>query len=319
MPNLTVFVTDYTLAQDMDLETALLAQAGIDLVRAQCTTEEEVLAALVECDGMITQWAPVTRAVMERAGRCRAISRNGIGVDNIDLAAARELGIAVLNVPAYCVPEVADHALALILALLRKLKPTIHMIDRGEWGVGPLIPIRRLDTLTLGIIGLGRIGTAVARRAAPFFKQIVACDPYIMRECFDSVCAAPGGHDEVWQEADVITLHVPAQEGTIHLVNAESLARMKRGVYLVNTCRGAVVDTEALVEALRSGQVAGAALDVHEQEPLPPDHPLRAMENVILTPHVAYYSEESTLAARRQTCENLVKFFRGEEPISRLV
>ena len=319
MAKLTVFVTDYTLADEMDLEAHLLAEAGIELVRAQCTTEAEVLAALVECDGIITQWAPVTRAVLERAGRCRAVSRNGIGVDNIDLAAARDLGVAVLNVPAYCVPEVADHALALALALLRKLKPTLRMIDRGEWGVGPLIPIRRLDTLTLGIIGLGRIGTAVAKRAGPFFRQIVACDPFIMRECFDSVCAVPACHDEVWQEADVITLHVPAQEDTLHLIDAAALARMKDGVYLVNTCRGAVVDTEALVAALRSGKVAGAALDVHEQEPLPPDHPLRTMENVILTPHVAYYSEESTLEARRQTCENLVRFFRGEEPISRLV
>jgi D-3-phosphoglycerate dehydrogenase len=240
-------------------------------------------------------------------------------VDNIDLAAARDLGVAVLNVPAYCVPEVADHTLALILALLRKLQPTLRLMDRGEWGVEPLIPIRRLDTLTLGIIGLGRIGTAVARRAAPFFRQVVACDSHLVREGADSVCALPDCHDAVWQESDVITLHVPAHPDTVHLVNADSLARMKHGVYLVNTCRGAVVDTAALVEALRRGQVAGAALDVHEQEPLPPDHPLRALDNVILTPHVAYYSEESTLEARRQTCENLVRFFRGEEPISRLV
>ena len=319
MAKLTVFVTDYTLAEEMDLERELLAEAGAELVIAQCRTEADVLAALVECDAMITQWAPVTRAVMQRAGRCRAISRNGIGVDNIDLAAARDLGIAVLNVPAYCVPEVADHAMALLLALLRKVKPTIQMIDHGAWGVGPLIPIRRLDTLTLGIVGLGRIGSAVARRAGGFFRQIVACDPYITSECFDAVCAKPGCHDTVWQEADAITLHVPAKDDTLHMINAASLAKMKDGVYLVNTCRGAVVDTEALVEALRNGKVAGAGLDVHEQEPLPPDHPLRSMDNVILTPHVAYYSEESTLEARRQTCENLVRFFRGEEPISRLV
>lgn len=319
MAELTVFVTDYTLAAEMDLEAELLARVGAELVVAQCRSEQEVLEALVECDAIITQWAPVTRTVMERARRCRAISRNGIGVDNIDLAAARELGIAVLNVPAYCVPEVADHAMALLLALLRKVKPTLGMLERGEWGVGALTPIRRVDTLTLGIVGLGRIGSAVARRAGPFFRQIIACDPFIARDCFDAVCSTPRCHEELWREADAITLHVPAKEDTFHMINADALAQMKDGVYLVNTCRGAVVDTEALVEALRSGKVAGAGLDVHEQEPLPADHPLRFMDNVILTPHVAYYSEESTLEARKQTCENLVRFFRGEEPISRLV
>lgn len=319
MAELTVFVTDYTIADELDLEQEILGEIDAEIVRAECATEGEVLEALVECDAIITQWAPVTRAVMESAGRCRAISRNGIGVDNIDLAAAEDLGLAVLNVPAYCIPEVADHAMSLVLALIRKTKPTINAVAAGVWDHRHMIPVRRINTQVLGIIGLGRIGSAVAQRARPFFKEVWACDPYIEQVCFKNTCTVRKTHEEIWQGADVITLHVPHTEETEHMINAESLRMMKESAYLVNTCRGAIVDTNALVEALRSGELAGAGVDVHEQEPLPEDHPLREMNNVIITPHVAYYSEESIEQARRETCENLVRFFRGEEPISRLV
>jgi len=255
---------------------------------------------MVPCDAIITQWAPLGRKAMERAQRCRVISRNGIGLDNIDLKAAQDMGIAVVNVPAYCVQEVADH-------------------QRGGWDIDSLMPIRRVDTQTLGIVGLGRIGSAVAARAKPFFKEIVAWDPFVDRERFAEAGVKSVGQEELWREADIVTLHVPHNESTHHLINTESLSRMKDGAYIVNTCRGAVVDTEALVEALRSGKLGGAGLDVHEEEPLPPDHPLHEMDNVIITPHMAFYSEESLLEARRATCENLVRFFKGEQPISRVV
>lgn len=320
MPERIVFVTDYTIAQVMDLEQSILDRVGARLVRAQCATEEEVLSQIGDPDAVITQWAPVTRRVLSGLTRCKVVCRNGIGVDNIDLDAARELGIAVLNVPAYCIPEVADHALALILALLRKLQPTTDSVRRGEWDAVPVIkPVRRLDTLILGIIGLGRIGCAVARRARPFFAEVIACDPYIEDTCFCDFDTRKATHEEVFAEADVVTLHVPLTGETRHLVNRERLALMKPGSYLVNTCRGPVVDTGALVEALQSGRLAGAGLDVQDPEPLPPDHPLRAMPNVILTPHVAYYSEESVMEARRQTAENVALFLEGKEPLSRLV
>ena len=319
MAKRTVFVTDYTMAQEMDLEAEMLSEIDAEIVRAQCQTEEEVLAQVVPCDAIITQWAPLRRTAMERAQRCCAISRNGIGLDNIDLEAARELGIAVLNVPAYCVQDVADHAMALVLALIRKIVPTAKLIERGGWEIDSLMPICRIDTQTLGIVGLGRIGSAVAARAKPFFKELVAWDPFVDRGRFDEAGVRSVCQEELWQEADIITLHVPHNETTHHLVNAQSLGRMKNGAYIVNTCRGAVVDTEALVEALRGGKLGGAGLDVHEPEPLPPDHPLHEMDNVIITPHMAFYSEESILQARRATCENLVRFFQGQEPISRVI
>ena len=319
MAKRTVFVTDYTMAEEMDLEAEILSEIDGEIVRAQCGTAEEVLAQVVPCDAIITQWAPLRRTAMERAERCRAISRNGIGVDNIDLEAAKELGIAVLNVPAYCVQEVADHAMALLLALIRNIASAAKLVERGGWEIDSLTPIARIDTQTLGIVGLGRIGAAVAARAKPFFKEVLACDPFVDRQRFGEAGVRSVSQEELWREADVITLHVPHNESTHHLVNAQSLSQMRDSACLVNTCRGAVVDTEALTEALRGGKLRGAGLDVHEQEPLPSDHHLRKMANVIITPHMAFYSEESVLQARRATCENLVRFFRGEQPISRVV
>ncbi len=320
MSKLTVFVTDYTIADVMDVEQQILDAIDAKLDRAQCTTEAEVLAQIGDPDAIITQWAPVTRKVLSGLTKCKVIVRNGIGVDNIDLQACRDLGIAVLNCPAYCIPEVADHALSLALALTRKLVPITDLLRAGTWTSEPHIaPVRRLSELTFGIIGLGRIGTAVGRRARPFFKQIVGCDPYIHNDrfCEENVCKAT--HDEVFEAADIVTLHIPLNDETRHLANTERLSLMRPGSYLINTCRGPVVDTNAVVAALESGRLAGAGLDVHDPEPLPMDHPLRRFPNVIITPHVAYYSAESVLQARRETAENIVLFLQGKEPISRLV
>jgi D-3-phosphoglycerate dehydrogenase len=247
------------------------------------------------------------------------ISRNGIGLDNIDLDAAREKGIAVTNVPAYCIPEVADHAMTLALALARKLQFTIDMVRGGTWDTAPLVPIRRLKELTFGILGLGRIGRAVAERARPFFKEVIGCDIRLIHWAAAMLGVQAVTHKELFQRADILTLHVPLSEQTKHIVNARTLGLMKSTAYLVNTCRGAVVDTEALVKALQAGKLGGAGLDVHEQEPLPADHPLRSMPNVIITPHAAFYSEESVEEVRRDTCLNVVRIFQGPEPISRLV
>jgi D-3-phosphoglycerate dehydrogenase / 2-oxoglutarate reductase len=320
MGKLQVFVTDYTIADVMDVEQAILDGIGAEIIRAQCTTEAEVLAQIGDPDAIITQWAPVTRKVLSGLTQCKVISRNGIGVDNIDLQACRDLGVAVLNIPAYCIPEVADHALALALALCRKLQPIRDLVASGTWTCEPLIaPVRRLSELSFGIIGLGRIGRAVADRARPIFREVVACDPHIDDDefCKHNVCKKT--HEEVFAEADIVTLHVPLKDDTRHLVNAERLNLMKPGSYIINTCRGPVVDTNAVVAALESGQLAGAGLDVHDPEPLPMDHPLRRFGNVIVTPHVAYYSAEAVLQARRETAQNIVLFTQGKEPISRLV
>lgn len=313
-----VFVTDYTIAEEMDIEQEILDQIGAEIVRAQCSTEEEVLAQIDSPDAIITQWAPVTRKVLESSNGCKVVSRNGIGVDNIDLAACRDLGIAVTNVPAYCIPEVADHALTLSLAVLRKLQPTIDSVRAGEWAVDAMVPTRRLDTLTFGVLGLGRIGRAVASRARPFFSKVIGFDAYAKGDVAE-VDERKETMEALFSEADIISIHIPGTDETYRIVNSERLNLMKQGSYIVNTCRGSVVDTDAVVEALASGRLAGVGLDVHDPEPLPADHPLRSFGNAIITPHVAFYSEEAVVEARRQTVENIVLFFEGKAPISRLV
>ena len=320
MSTLTVFVTDYTLAEVMDLEQEILDEVDAQLVRAQCSTEDEILAQIGDPDAIITQWAPVTRKVLSGLTKCKVVSRDGIGVDNIDLAAAKDLGIAVTNIPGYCIPEVADHALTLSLALLRRLQPVVDTVRGGSWGVAAQIaPVRRLSELTFGIAGLGRIGRAVASRAMPFFGRLIGFDPYLPVEARASLGFDVVSREELFAQADIITLHCPLSAETRHLVCAETLALMKPGSHIVNTCRGPVVDNEALVAALASGHLGGAGLDVHEPEPLPADHPLRSFPNVIITPHIAYHSQESVTDARRQTAENVVLVLQGKEPHSRLV
>jgi D-3-phosphoglycerate dehydrogenase len=320
MAKLTVFVTDYTIAEEMDLEQDLLKAIDAEIVRAQCQTEEEVAAQIGDPDLIITQWAPLPRAILAKLTKCKAICRNGVGVDNIDLAACKELGIAVLNVPAYSIPEVADQALALTLTLLRGIQPTIDFVRGGGWGETPVLFTRRLCELNFGVIGLGRIGRASAARAKPFFKKVIGYDPYLPAGAtVENVDEIKGSYEELFSEADCITLHVPLSDETRGLVNAEKLAMMKPTAFIVNTCRGPVVNTNDLVDALKAGKIAGAGLDVHDPEPLPADHPLRSFPNVVITPHVAYFSQDSVLQARRETAENLVLFVQGKKPISRLV
>ena len=316
-----VFITDYTIAKELDVEEAILGPAGLSLVRAACTTEAEVLAAVAGVDpiAIITQWAPTSAAVMAECPHLKVVSRNGIGVDNIDLDYCQAHDIVVTNSPTYCLDEVADHALALMLALIRKLVLTTDRVRGGEWGLGGLMPIRRIGTQTVGIVGLGAIGRYVVQRARPLFKEVIGHDPYAGEVVVDGQPVEMVSLEELLQRADVVDLHVPGTDETHHFINAATLALMKPTAYLVNTCRGSVVDTEALVAALQAGQIAGAGLDVHEHEPLPMEHPLHSLPHVIITPHVAFYSEESVAQLRQDTCVNIVNVLAGQPPINRVV
>ncbi len=321
MPNMTVYFSDYTIADELDIEQAILDPAGFEIIRAECSTEQDVLDTIAGVDpvAMVAQWAPITATVLELCPNLKVISRNGIGVDNIDLGYCREHGIAVLNSPSYCIPEVADHALALALALLRKLVLTTDKVRAGEWGLGGLAPIHRLCELTYGVVGLGAIGRAVVQRARPFFKQVIGHDPYAPAVEVDGQPVEMVPLEELLTRADVVDLHVPGTDETRHMLNAERLALMKPSAYVINTSRGMIIDTDALVEALRAGRIAGAGLDVHEQEPLPMDHPLREFPQVIITPHTAFYSQEAVEQLREETVLNIVRFVAGEPPINRVV
>ncbi|MHB8996624.1 MAG: C-terminal binding protein [Armatimonadota bacterium] len=321
MSEMTVYFSDYTIADTLDIEEKILSEAGLKIVRAAAATEAEVLETIKGVDpvAIVTQWAPITAAVMDLCPNLKCVSRNGIGVDNIDLDYCKQRGIAVLNSPKYCTPEVADHAMSLALALVRKLVFTTDKVRAGDWGTDYLIPIRRMCELTFGVVGMGGIGRAVVQRARPFFKEVIGYDPFLKEAEVDGKPVELVSLEELLKRSDVVDLHVPGTAETKHLMNAERFGLMKSSAYIVNTCRGIVIDTNALVDALKNGQIAGAGLDVHEQEPLPMDHPLRSFAEVIITPHAAFYSEEAVDQVRADTVVNIVKFMAGEPPVNRVV
>ncbi len=308
MPELQIVVTD-TGFPDAEVEKQVLSALDAQVTVAKCRTEDDVLAAARNADALLVQWAPISRRVMGQLTRCRFISRFGVGVDMIDLEAARERGIRVANVPDYCVEEVASHTLCFLLAVGKKIFWQDRLLRQGQWNVVPTIgPVSRFLGQTLGIIGVGRIGKRFAQMAAPLGFRIIGYDAFPPP---DVTPVQLTDLDTVLRQADYLSLHTPLVKETHHLMNARNFAKLKPGAFLINVSRGGVVDTEALVEALEKGKIAGAALDVFEQEPLPAGHPLLKMDNVLVTPHLASYSLEAALQLRKDTAKRVVEFFQG--------
>jgi D-3-phosphoglycerate dehydrogenase len=294
-------------------EEAVFRAAGVRYAQVVARTEEDYLRRCAEADGLLIQYGDVSRRVIEGLGRLRLLVRYGVGVDGIDLAAATARGIPVVNVPDYGTDEVANHAVALLLALARKLTRLDRQTRAGRWNVFEVQPVHRLAGRTVGIVGCGRIGGLVARKLAGFDVRLLGCDPYraalppgVARASLDTLLA----------ESDYVTLHTPLTAETRHLIGAAALARMKPTAVLLNTARGGIVDTAALVAALAEGRLGGAGLDVTEQEPLDPASPLFRMEQVIVTPHAAWYSEEGRSDLKRRVAEETVRVLvRGEPPL----
>ena len=311
----TVVITDSNLGSDADEQ--LLLAAGCTVVRLQVTSETELVAGLTAADpdALVVQWAQVSGAVLDAAPRCRFVSRLGIGYDMIDVGAATERGVAVANTPEYCVDEVVSHTLAMAMWLLRGLGRFDAAVRDAGWSATAPWPLAcRPSAATVGVVGLGRIGSRVARQAAALGFEVVACDPY---------AEAPPGVplltlDELLRRSDLVTLHAPLTDETRHLIRAETIALMQPGALLVNTCRGGLVDEAALVKALNDEQIAGAALDVFETEPLPSASPLRTMANVLLSPHAAWYSRASLALLPVEAAQQVVDFLAGQ-PVSSIV
>jgi D-3-phosphoglycerate dehydrogenase len=299
---------------DIDaLERAILEGAGFDLDVASCRTPEQVIQAGKGAVALMVQYAPITRQVLEALPRLRIVSRYGVGVDNIDLQAAQELGVWVSNVPDYCMPEVATHALGMALALIRHLLFYDREVRAGAWYYRSPGPLRRPGTMTLGVLGHGRIGSTIAQLAQPCFKRVLACDPYLPASAWPEN-VGPVNHQELFRQSHVVTLHVPLTEETRNMVGRRLLALMPERSYLVNTSRGGVVNLDDLLQALEGGQLAGAALDVLPQEPPPADHPVLSHPRVLLTPHSAFYSVEAEEELRRKTALNVVLWAREGRP-----
>ena len=310
MPSPKVVITDHSFS-GITVERNLIEAAGGHLDAARCKTEEDVIAACHDADLLMVQWAPISERVLRSLKRCKIIIRYGIGVDNIDLKAAKGLGIAVANVPDYCIDEVADHTLALALALGRQILPTFDRLRAGTWKITPPAPMPAFRDMTFVTVGLGRIGRAVLARARPFGFRLAAYDPLPSVEVFRDAGARRLSLDEAFAEADILSVHVPLIAGTHHLVSAERLRSMKRTAILINTSRGGLVDTHSLASALREGLIAGAGLDVFEEEPLPPTHPLLQCPTAILTSHTAWFSEASVARLQQLAAEEAVRGING--------
>jgi D-3-phosphoglycerate dehydrogenase len=293
-------------------EIPVLEAAGARLRLAG--TSEEWAAVAPEVDAVLHWRVPVGEREITLLRRCRIIAHYGVGVDRVDVAAAARAGIYVTNVPTYGVDEVADHALTLLLACARKLPALQQVVHDGEWGVLSVRPIRRLRGRTLGVVGLGNVGSAVAARAGGFGLRVVACDPYVSDERFAAVAARRLDLDALLAASDLITLHVPLTEETRGMIGRTAFARMKPGTILVNTARGAVVDEAALLAALDAGMVAAAGLDVFAHEPLPANSPLRGNGRVVLTPHAAYFSEESIVDMQAGASLQVAETLAGRRP-----
>ena len=315
-----VIITDHGFP-NIDFERKIIESAGFKLESVQpiCKTEDDIIRACGSADVLLVQWAPVTRRVLEALPNVRCIVRYGVGVNNFDLDAARDLNVVAANVPDFCVEEVANHAMAMILSLCRRIPQDHSQILQGKWGVNPFRPIPALTDLTLGLVSFGKIARNLARKAAAFGFSIVAHDPLLNPEAFAQYNVKPLGLREILSQSDIVSLHCPLVKETTHLIDKDALARMKPGAILINTSRGPVVDEPALIDALKSGHLGGAGLDVFEVEPLPAVSPLRSFSNVILTSHAASVSEKAVDMLQTKAAEAARDFLLGKDPVSRLV
>jgi phosphoglycerate dehydrogenase-like enzyme len=298
---------------DIELERSLFAAAGVELVTAQCRTEDEVIAAAGACAAVLNQYAPITERVVTALPGLAIVSRIGAGYDTIDTEACARHGVWVGNSPDYGVGEVATHALALALAMMRNVVAYHRDIGAGRWHYESSGKLRRATNMTLGIVGLGRIGKRMAHIGRNVFGRVVACDPYIIDGDFPAYVERRGLAGLV-AESDVVSLHVPLTQETRGMIDAGVLAAAKPGTLLVNTARGAVVDVDAALAALERGTLGGMALDVLPVEPVPADSALLSHPRVILTPHAAFYSVEAERELRRKAAQNIVTFLRTGRP-----
>jgi D-3-phosphoglycerate dehydrogenase len=307
-----VLVTDAEYAR-LDIEAEVLGTAGHELLTAQCRTPEDVVAAARDVDAVIVQYAPITAEVIDALPKLRLVARYGVGVDVVDQEAARARGVWVCNVPDYGTDEVALHAVAMLFALLRNLAGHDREVRAGRWDYQLGGPLHRPSMMTLGVLGLGRIGRSTMQAAAPWFGRCVGYDPHLPERSWpDGVERV--ALDDVFASSNALTLHLPLTEATRGLVDKRLIGRMPRGSYLVNTARGGLVDLDAVLEALDDGRLAGVALDVLPEEPPPTGHPLLSHPRALVTPHTAWYTEEAEAELRRKAALNIVEWARSGRP-----
>lgn len=305
-------VTDYTFP-NLEPEQQVLSHIGATVEGYQCKTEDEVIKAIQGAKVILAQFAPITHKVLGHLGPGATVVRYGVGVDNIDLKAAKALRVNVAYVPDYCLDEVADHTVAMLLTLLRQISMLDQGVREGRWdGIQMTRPMLPLNQSVIGFIGFGRMGQMVLSRLKSFGCSFVAYDPFLNQEKAIALGVSLSSLEDVLSQSDAITLHAPLTEQTRHIINAERLHLMKPSAVIVNTARGSLIDPEALTDALKGQRLRGAGLDVFEKEPLPLDSPLRKAKNLLLSPHMAWYSETAIERLQRLAAEEALRALQGQ-------
>ncbi|HQP97978.1 MAG TPA: C-terminal binding protein [bacterium] len=314
-----VVVTDY-IEPDMKWEEEQLAKLGVEFAHYQLKFRpmEEVLEKIRDAHIIVVNMVKMPRELIEKLEKCRLVIRHGAGYDNVDVDALSDRGIPLAYMPDYCSDEVAEQAIALLFACARKIVWSRKVLDessaRGQWNFDDVIPMYRMKGKTLGIIGCGRIGSLTYLKLKHFGFNFLICDPYLSQRRVDALGISLVDHETLFRNSDFITIHTPLNDETRHMVNANTLAMMKPTAYIINTSRGPMVNENDLAEALRSKKIAGAAIDVFEKEPPDPSHPLFGLDNVILTPHLSWYSEDAGWSIREKIVEDIGRNIAGQPP-----
>ena len=313
MPNKKVVITDYTY-ENIDVEKSIFAEYAIELYEYQVKAEDDVIKAAADCDVLIVQYSNITRKVIESLKNCKAIIRYAIGVDNIDVEAASENGIYVVNVPDYGVDEVSTYTVALLLSMARRIPETLENTRKGKWDYSLVKPLFRTSGQCLGLVGLGMIPTKVAEKMAKFGMRILAYDPYVDLKRAEALGVELVDFDTLIELSDYVSIHCPLTAETNKMFDINIFRKMKKTSYLINTARGAIINEKDLVTACSEKIIAGAAIDVAETEPISADSPLLALPNVIVTPHMAWYSEQAILDLKESVAQEAVRVANNEMP-----
>lgn len=313
MPLPVIAVSD-SVFPDLNPAREVLSKIGAELRMAEQNSPAGIVRVAEEADALLVTYAQITAPMIGKMRRCRIIARFGIGVDNVDIAEATRAGIVVTRVPDYCIEEVADHAMALLLALARKVALANARAHGGRWDLAALTPIHRLRGRTLGLLGFGRISQAVMHRGKAFGLQVISHDPLVASATMAAAGVEKVEFEQLLSGSDFLSIHAPLTPETTRLFSDAAFGRMKPTAFLINTARGPIVDETALARALDGGRLAGAAMDVLPQEP-PSDSPLLRMANVILTPHMSFYSAESLMDLQIRAAEEVVRVIQGNPPL----
>jgi D-3-phosphoglycerate dehydrogenase / 2-oxoglutarate reductase len=313
MSQFKVVVTDYEY-DTFAPEKEVLDKLGIELTFEQCKTEEDVIEKCKDADALINQYAPITRKVIENLEKCKVVSRYGVGFNTIDVDAATEKGIIVGNVTDYCLDEVSDHAMALLLSSVRKITKMNNAVKSGTWDFKVAVPVFRLRGRTLGLVGFGNIPQTVAIKAQAFGLNVIASDPFVSEAIAKEKNVELVSLDELCERADYISVHVPLNKHTEGMISHEQFNKMKNEAFIFNTARGPIIDEKALIQALQEEKIAGAGLDVLEVEPIDPNNPLLKMDHVLINPHSAFYSIEAEAELKRKTAQNVADVLSGYYP-----